>query len=75
MPSKGKWKRDPEADADLVCQPGILWMDVNAALAEKGARILKSGGKYFVNNEYLRHPAFLPGAPLYSFLIQFKSLT
>lgn len=26
-----------EADADLVCQPGVLWMDVNATLAEKGA--------------------------------------
>lgn len=25
-----------EADADLVCQPGVLWMDVNATLAEKG---------------------------------------
>ena len=26
-----------EADSDIVCQPGVLWMDINATLEEKGS--------------------------------------
>ena len=29
-----------EADADLVCQPGARWMDINAMLKEKGTTSL-----------------------------------
>lgn len=54
----------PEADSDLVCQPGAHWMDINERLRERG----EQGPSPLSRNttkQIVRYPFILSGkAPL-----------
>lgn len=49
-----------EADSDIVCQPGVRWMDINDVLKEKGMGLNGRCGNDTDVYEILGIPLFFP---------------
>jgi hypothetical protein len=49
-----------EADADVVCQPGLGWMELNETLQSEGIEFLFVRLNTQICSSQQRHPTFLP---------------